>query len=103
MLAVGPVLAAFTGMGIGAAGGGLAGGLVAIGVPEHDAIEVRQWIEKGQILVALSTTDEAQAESARRILVLLQPTTVRVYAAPTGEDQARELAARRQQTAASGS
>jgi uncharacterized membrane protein len=47
VLAVGPLLAALTGMGIGAAGGGLAGGLVAIGVPEQDAIEIRQWVEQG--------------------------------------------------------
>jgi hypothetical protein len=47
-------------------------------------------------LVALSTTEGAQAEAAQQILTDLHPAAFRVFAAPTGSEHARTVAERRQ-------
>lgn len=101
VLATGPLLVALGGLGLGAVGGGLTGALIGLGLPEQDAVVVKQHIEEGRIVVAVSTTDEAQAETAQRILTDLKPAAFRVFAAPTGEDQARRVAEARKQASQS--
>lgn len=73
VLAAGPLAAAIgtatatagagaLGAGVGAATGGLVGGLVGVGVPEEQARSYAQGVERGNVLVSVST-DEGRAAS----------------------------------------
>ncbi len=66
-LAAGPLVAALTGLGAGAATGGLTGALIGLGVPEHEAKFYRGELEKGGILLGVYTHDD-RAKVAREIL-----------------------------------
>lgn len=67
VVAGGPIVAALSGVGAGAAAGGLLGALVSMGVPEPEAGMYAKNIEKGGILIAVDA-DESEAELAREIL-----------------------------------
>ena len=53
LVAAGPVVAALTGLGAGAAAGGLTGALVGLGIPEHEAKFYDEEIRSGGILVGV--------------------------------------------------
>lgn len=53
LVAAGPVVAALSGLGAGAATGGLAGALIGLGIPEHEAKFYDQEIGQGGILVGV--------------------------------------------------
>lgn len=53
IVAAGPIVAALAGGGAGAAAGGIIGGLVGLGVPEHEAKVNAERLEKGDILVGV--------------------------------------------------
>jgi len=53
ILAAGPIAAALTGAGIGAAAGGLIGALTESGVPEEDAKYYAEGVRRGDVLVTV--------------------------------------------------
>lgn len=61
-------LAALAGFGAGALSGGVLGGLIGLGIPEHEAELYKGEIDKGGILLGLYTMDEARAKEAFRLL-----------------------------------
>jgi hypothetical protein len=67
LVAAGPVVAALTGLGAGAAAGGLTGALIGFGIPEHEAKFFKEEIDKGGILVGVYAHDD-RAKLAREIL-----------------------------------
>ena len=67
LVAAGPIVAALSGLGAGAAAGGLTGALVGMGIPEHEAKFAHKEIEKGGILVGVYTHDD-RSKRAKEIL-----------------------------------
>ena len=67
VLAAGPVVAALTGLGAGAAAGGLTGALIGLGIPEHEAKFFHGEIERGGILVGVYSHDD-RAKMAKEVL-----------------------------------
>lgn len=64
----GALIGALTGLGAGAVTGGLVGALVGLGVPEHEAKIMEDTVNKGAILIAVETKDDASAEKVKSIL-----------------------------------
>jgi hypothetical protein len=67
VFAAGPLLALLGGAVVGAAGGGLVGFLVGLGIPEHRARTYEQTVREGGYLVAAKATTRDRAEAAERI------------------------------------
>jgi hypothetical protein len=67
VLAAGPVVAALTGLGAGAAAGGLTGALIGLGIPEHEAKFFHGEIERGGILLGVYTHGD-RTKIAKEIL-----------------------------------
>lgn len=67
LVAAGPLVAALTGLGVGAATGGLTGAMIGLGIPEHEAKFYTKEIEKGGILVGVYAHSD-RVEEARDIL-----------------------------------
>jgi hypothetical protein len=67
VLAAGPLMAVLAGAGVGVTAGGLAGGLIGLGVPRGDAEAYAESVRRGGALVVL---DLAEAEVARATLIL---------------------------------
>jgi hypothetical protein len=61
-------LAALAGFGAGALGGGILGGLVGLGIPEHEAEFYREEIAKGGILLGIYCLDDERAQEAESLL-----------------------------------
>jgi hypothetical protein len=55
-------------MGIGASVGGLAGGLIGIGIPEYQAKRYEGHLEKGGILLAVHCEDSEAVSRAQDIM-----------------------------------
>lgn len=67
VLAIGPIVAALSGAGIGAVAGGIIGALTEAGIPEDEAHHYAEGVRRGHVLVTIRT-DESQAERARDIM-----------------------------------
>lgn len=67
-LIVDPLLATHSGMGLGASVGGLAGGLIGIGIPEYEAKRYEGHLEKGGILVAVHCEDNDAVSRAQDLM-----------------------------------
>jgi hypothetical protein len=67
VLAAGPIVAALTGLGAGAAAGGLTGALIGLGIPEHEAKFFHEELERGGILLGAYTHAD-RAKIAKEIL-----------------------------------
>ena len=52
-----------TGLGAGAAAGGLTGALVGLGIPEHEARFYQEEIRKGRILVGVHAQADRKAKA----------------------------------------
>ena len=52
-IAAGPILATLAGIGVGGILGGFSGGLIGLGIPEHEAKHVAGRIEAGEILLSV--------------------------------------------------
>ena len=66
LLAVGPLLMALAGLGLGASAGGIIGALVGVGLPKHEArFYENEVVERGAALVGVSTVgrDDGQVAS----------------------------------------
>jgi hypothetical protein len=68
LFAAGPIVAALTGIGAGATAGGIIGGLVGLGMKEHEAKLYDDEIRRGGMLVGVRPASPDQAELARRVL-----------------------------------
>ena len=65
-LIAGPLAAALTGAGVGAASGGLFGALVGSGIPEPEATHYLEGVQSGRVIVA-AHVDDPLAADVRRI------------------------------------
>jgi len=64
VLVVGPLTAALMGAGLGAAAGGLMGALTEMGLPEEQVHSYNEGVQRGGILVTVTTTDDQVAYAA---------------------------------------
>ena len=67
-IAAGPILAALAGAGTGAAIGGVAGGLIGMGIPEYEAKRYEGYIKDGGILLSVHTGNSEFIKKAKMIL-----------------------------------
>lgn len=68
LLAAGPIVAALAGAGVGAAAGGTVGGLVGLGMSEHEVKYYGDILKSEGVLVTVTTTDKATRDLAKKIL-----------------------------------
>jgi hypothetical protein len=68
LIAAGPIVAAFTGVGVGGAIGGVAGALAGMGIPEYEAKRYEGRVKEGGILVSIHCDDSAWTKKAKVIL-----------------------------------
>jgi hypothetical protein len=68
-IAAGPIIAALSAAAMGAAIGGIAGGLVWLGIPEGKARRLEQRVKDGDILVSVRSHENAHLARAREILL----------------------------------
>lgn len=66
LLAAGPIVAVLAGLGAGAAAGGVVGGLIGMGIPEHEAKFYEGEIHKGGVLIGVKANGERR-DIARKI------------------------------------
>jgi hypothetical protein len=67
LVAVGPIVAALTGAGIGAAAGGLIGSLIGLGIPEYEAKLYEKKIKEGGVLIAVETRNSDEERTVKDI------------------------------------
>ncbi|WP_172200168.1 general stress protein [Saccharibacillus qingshengii] len=60
ILAAGPLAAALAGLAVGAGAGGLVGGLVGLGIPENEAEEYQEHLNRGHILVLVDEDNRSR-------------------------------------------
>ena len=70
LLVVGPAIAVLSGLGAGAAVGGLTGALSALGISAVEHSRYEKEIKAGNVVLLAHTKDAAQQEAARKILAL---------------------------------
>jgi hypothetical protein len=68
LMAAGPIVAALAGAGAAGAIGGLAGGLIGLGMPELEAKRYQTELAKGGVLLAVQCSDARFVDTAKRIL-----------------------------------
>jgi tetrahydromethanopterin S-methyltransferase subunit C len=66
-LACGPIIGAMSGVSIGAALGGVGGGLIGMGIPETAARSYEERILKGEILLSVHTESRGEMDLAKGI------------------------------------
>jgi hypothetical protein len=76
LVAIGPIAAAFAGLGAGGLAGGVIGALVGAGVPEHEAKIMENDIKSGSILLAVTCENKDEKDLAEKILKETQATKV---------------------------
>lgn len=69
----GPLVAALAGLGAGGAVGGLTGALIGLGFTELEAKAVENAIKEGNVVVAVSSSDEERLDTGKRILDAAKP------------------------------
>src|SRR4029079_7190665 len=67
LIAAGPVLAALSGVAVGAAFGGIGGALVGMGVPEFEAKRYEGKIKEGNILISVHCENSEETKRAKEI------------------------------------
>ena len=68
LLAVGPIVAALTGLGVGGAVGGIAGAMIGMGIPEYEAKRYEGRVRSGSILLSVHTDNSEWTKLAKTIL-----------------------------------
>jgi hypothetical protein len=66
-IAAGPIMAALSGVAVGAALGGIAGALVGMGIPEFEAKRYEQKIKTGNILISVHSENAEESKRAKEI------------------------------------
>jgi hypothetical protein len=67
LVAVGPIVAALTGAGVGAAAGGLIGALIGLGIPEYEAKIYEKKIKEGGVLIAVEVRNSDEERTVKEI------------------------------------
>src|SRR5689334_1391868 len=67
-VAAGPIMAALSGVAVGAAVGGFTGMLIGLGIPEYEAKRYAGKVKEGNILISVHTEDSARRKHAKEIL-----------------------------------
>ncbi len=62
-----PVMAALSGVAVGAATGGVIGGLIGLGIPEIEAKRYEEKLKKGNYLIAVHTDESEDVDRAKDI------------------------------------
>lgn len=68
LIAAGPLFAALTGLGVGATAGGIAGGLIGLGIPEFEAKRYENRIAEGNLLISINAEDGDEVDRAKKVL-----------------------------------
>jgi hypothetical protein len=68
----GAIISGLTGLGAGAVSGGLIGGLIGSGIPEHEAKMIEKEIRSGKVLLAFDARDSEQKKAAEEIFEKLE-------------------------------
>jgi len=68
MLAIGPILGAFSGAGMGGAAGGIVGAFIGVGIPQHHADYLQEAITGGGILLAVHVEDHELQKQVYEVL-----------------------------------
>ena len=68
LIAVGPILATLTGIGVGGVAGGIVGGLVGLGIPEYEAKRYEGRVRSGQILLSVHCDNPEWVKRAKETL-----------------------------------
>jgi hypothetical protein len=66
-IAAGPIMAALSGMAVGAAVGGITGGLIGMGIPELEAKQYEGKIKDGNILISAHSESPGEITRAKEI------------------------------------
>jgi len=69
LLAVGPIMAMLSGVGVGGALGGLTGALVGMGIPEYEAVRYEGRVKHGGILLSVHCDSSEWVKRAKELLV----------------------------------
>jgi hypothetical protein len=67
-IAAGPILATLAGIGVGGAVGGFSGGLIGLGIPEHEAKHYAGRVEQGEILLSVHCGSTEEVRNAEEIM-----------------------------------
>ena len=67
-IAAGPILATLAGVGVGGAVGGFSGGLIGLGIPEHEAKHFAGRIEQGEILLSVHCDSAGGVGTAKEVM-----------------------------------
>lgn len=68
LIAAGPIMAALSGVAVGATVGGLAGALVGMGIPEYEAKQYEGKVRDGNILISVHADSSNERKLAQQIL-----------------------------------
>jgi len=71
LVVAGPLVATLSGAALGAAVGGIAGGLMHLGIPEPEARQYENEVRNGNILIAVYARGAEQLAAARKIFLAL--------------------------------
>jgi uncharacterized membrane protein len=67
-IAAGPIMAALSGAALGTSVGGIAGGLIGLGIPEYEAKQYEGKIKEGNILLSVHTENNDELKVAEDIM-----------------------------------
>ena len=68
LVVTGPLVAALASLGAGALAGGVVGGLIGAGIPEHEAKLYEKEIRNGGVLLAVEAHDDQQKNRIKEVL-----------------------------------
>jgi len=67
LVAAGPIVAALSGVAVGATVGGITGALIGMGIPEYEAKRYEGKVKAGNILISAHVDSSSEAQRAKRI------------------------------------
>lgn len=76
LVVTGALVSGLAGLGAGAAVGGLLGGLIGAGIPEHEAKLYEKEIQRGSVLLAVKTENDAQKKTVKDIFETLNASNI---------------------------
>jgi hypothetical protein len=68
LVAAGPLMAALSGVAVGATVGSIAGGLIGLGIPELQAKLYETRVREGKVLISVHTIDGRQVDVVKNVL-----------------------------------
>jgi len=75
-LAAGPIMASVAGAGLVGTLGGIAGGLIGLGIPEYEAKRYESFVKNGGLLISVHVDDADWAKKAKAILEACEATDI---------------------------